>query len=107
MHTKGDWRLQKCGVVSYRIITNNKHTMNLDGPWYPSQEQIDEFHANARLIVKAPVLLKRLEEAREAIASLDDHALGMTFDPRAGYQWAIKAELLSNIDEAINEARGE
>ena len=60
MHTEGDWRLQKCGVVSYRIITNNKHTMNLDGPWYPSQEQIDEFHANARLIAQAPKLFDEL-----------------------------------------------
>ena len=106
MHTKGPWKIITNPVEYseydlHTIWTDDMSVLIARTCFAPASK------ANARLIVKAPVLLKRLEEAREAIASLDDHALGMTFDPRAGYQWAIKAELLSNIDEAINEARGE
>ena len=53
MHTKGPWELQKT-TGGYRIITGGKYTMNLDGPWYPSAEQLEAFEANARLIAAAP-----------------------------------------------------
>ena len=61
--------------------------------------------ADAQLAAAAPELLKRLKEARAAIASLPDDALGVAGSDR--YQWPIKAEFLSYVDDAIAKAEGE
>lgn len=66
----------------------------------PEAERI----ANARLIAAAPELYEALENARDAIASLDENAFG-----RAGndeHEWPIRDEMLHHIDEALNKARG-
>ena len=70
MHTKGEWKLQKI-TDGYRIITGEKHTMNLVGPWYPSPAQAEEFEANARLIKEAPVLLDVVRDCVNFLADLN------------------------------------
>ena len=51
------------------------------------------------------LLLQRLKEARDAIESLPNDALGVNIIGDGRYHWYIKYELLDNIDAAI--ARGE
>ena len=66
--------------------------------------------ANARLIAAAPELYQRLTEAREAIASLDDGALGWGEEPHGMLGkniYPIKDELLHYIDAALAKARGD
>ena len=58
----------------------------------------------AKLESQNAALLEALKDARGAIDSLDEHDLGVATGSD-GYQWPIKAELLSKIDEAI--AKGE
>lgn len=55
----------------------------------------------AREYQNSAALSGALSDARDAIASLPDDALGMAADGR--YQWPIKAELLSKIDSALGE----
>ena len=51
------------------------------------------------------VVLQRLKEARDAIASLPDDALGIsTAGANERYHWYIKDELLAKIDDAIAQA---
>ena len=52
------------------------------------------------LLVQNAALLEALEDARGAIDSLEDDALGRT-EVKGRYSWPIKAELLSKIDRAM------
>jgi hypothetical protein len=61
--------------------------------------------ANSALIIAAPELLKVCKDARDAIASLPEEALGIAYDTRD--HWPIRDELLHNLDEAIKKATGE
>lgn len=65
--------------------------------------------ANARLIAAAPELYERLKEARDAIASLPEYALGGEdiLHPHDGEvlgHYPIRDELLSNINAALSKA---
>ena len=71
MHTKGPWELQKI-TGGYRIITGGKYTMNLDGPWYPSDEQLEAFKANARLIAAAPELLEAMRKSFDILGNIPE-----------------------------------
>ena len=60
--------------------------------------------ADAQLAAAAPELLKRLKEARAAIASLPDDALGIVTAGAERYHWYIKDELLHYIDVELAKA---
>jgi len=98
-HTLGKWTKEGDHIVArddVGLVNNDGNSIAiLFGP--------DEV-ANAALIAAAPELLQRLKEARDAIASLPDDALGIA--ERDCYQWTIKNELLSYIDDAIAKAGG-
>ena len=98
MHTNGPWEARE-GVDNYP----DWNVWNSNG-WF-----VVACHskANARLIAAAPELLQRLEDARNAIASLDEDALGYAsgdFDIGVN-PWPLKDELLYRIDEAIRKAK--
>ncbi len=57
-----------------------------------------------RLFRAAPELLKRLKDARAAIASLPDDALGIVTAGTERYHWYIKDELLHYIDVELANA---
>ena len=61
--------------------------------------------ADRPLIAAAPLLHHRLTEARTAIASRPDDALGHDTSRDGG--WPFRDELLHRIDEALAAARGE
>lgn len=68
--------------------------------------------ANARLIAAAPELYERLNEARDAIASLPEYALGgeSIYSSHTGEivgDYPIRDELLHHIDAALSKAAGE
>lgn len=54
----------------------------------------------------APGLLKRLKDARRAIASLPDDALGIVTAGTERYHYFIKDELLHYIDVELAKAQG-
>ena len=91
MHTKGPWELQKI-TGGYRIITGGKYTMNLDGPWYPSAEQLEAFEANARLIAAAPELLEACTIAFDLLTDLttDEFSRGLDRPARLALGKAIR-----------------
>ena len=98
MHTPGPWELQKI-TGGYQIITGGKYTMNLDGPWYPSAEQLEAFEADARLIAAAPELY------REFIVSIErGFALGYSCEDQLELYKKITGEEY-DFDSAI--AKGE
>ena len=54
-------------------------------------------------------LLQQLEDARDAIASLDEDALGWGTTEVMGHEegWPIRDEMLDYINKAIRKAKGE
>ena len=102
MHTNGPWKISKYASGTKIKDANNEIVAS-----------IPRNHSNrteiSRLIAAAPELLQRLEDARNAIASLDEDALGYApgdFDIGVN-PWPLKDELLYRIDEAIRKAKGE
>ena len=103
MHTKGpsvhdtEWRAMEMGSEGWAVFV---------GPRMIASHLSE---ANARLIKQAPAMLKRLEEARDAIASLDEDALGSGTASVMGSEehWPIRDELLDYINKTIRKARGE
>jgi hypothetical protein len=68
--------------------------------------------ADAALIAAAPTMAEALGDARRAIASLDEYALGggEVIDTSTGEsigQYPIRDELLAKIDAALSLAKGE
>ena len=110
-HTPGPWKIQNAydlagepGTVAALRITGADHETVLSASPYGYNE-IWVKEADARLIVTAPDLLAMLSESRNAIASLPMDALGVGGDGMT--HWAIRDELLDNIDRVIAQARGE
>jgi hypothetical protein len=91
-------------VGDIRLVGSNGICIGVTFGGYAS---LPECNANAAFIVKAvnahADLVKALDDARSAIASLPEDALGMANDD-AG-QWPIRDELLSNIDAALSQVR--
>lgn len=74
-----------------------------------SADIIDEVLANARLTEAAPDLLAACEQARKAIQSLPEDALGYEYEqtgPDDYDGWPLRDELLDQLKKAIARARG-
>ena len=110
--TKGPWTYENNWPEVRIISAGGAHIIaDYDTSFveYPDDEANE---ANARLIAAAPELYERLKEARDAIASLPEYALGgeNIVHPHDGVvvgHYPIRDELLSNIDAALSKAAGE
>lgn len=74
------------------VVASFMHGMDVD-----MQQLLDNQAVNA-------ALLEALEDARNAIDSLDECALGIATGSD-GFQWPIKVELLNKINKAIRIAK--
>jgi len=118
--TKGPWTVQAAEdctgrqldpLTKWVVTTKERDLWVSTGPTWDA-EYGDESEANARLISAAPELYERLKEARDAIASLPEYALGgenivHPHDGEVVGHYPIRDELLSNIDAALSKAAGE
>lgn len=121
-HTPGPWQLHEHFVKGQwgnsdrwvcEITCPNNNLIVAEIPEYRSYpEDTPAVEANARLIASAPELYERLKEARDAIASLPEYALGgeSIYSSHTGEivgDYPIRDELLHHIDAALSKAAGE
>lgn len=114
--TKGPWAVQGSEVWATHGIRFNLTTVGT--PLiarvceHKDAERGFPYEANARLIASAPELYERLKEARDAIASLPEYALGgeSIYSSHTGEivgDYPIRDKLLHHIDAALSKAAGE
>ena len=102
-HTPGPLSIR--GLLDYAIL-DEKGKIIGEAYYKAGLDDQRDAKANAKLWAASPLLLKRLQDARKAIASLPADILGMEVEPGTGH-WFYRDELLSNIDKAIAKAKGE
>lgn len=103
-HTKGPWRVDGAPGYDAPVIYGNGRP--IAKVLYDDGSEDREVDDNAALIAAAPELFARLRNARHAIASLPDDALGIAMESNGEAGWPIKDELLSYIDAAIAKVEG-
>jgi hypothetical protein len=99
---KLQWRVV-VGTDADGDATRGHYVEDTDGNGIAFAQQSPE---HARLIAAAPAMYEALTDARDAVASLDEDALGLV-EKEPHHWWPIRDELLSNIDAALRKARGE
>ena len=106
-HTPGPWIAHEGGGIKVRSVQRGMTiaTTRKADSWDSGVEKT-EAKANADLMAAAPEMEKCLKDARDAIASLDEGALGWAHTEEGEPMYPYRDELLHNIDEALAKAHG-